>query len=302
MAKIAPPAKVECVGELLIVALVQIVIVTILVLLAFSVFVCLVVGVRVAVCMARNWGARGRARGNTFFRSGDAGQSVCVDLAQVVAHAQSAIGLVLDIIAVIELVFHRVSQGRQVACLFQTFYRGLALDCQPQVPRGESCNHNANDSGQHGEEDVVDGHKGLGVLAVAEHLAPDPRGRRGKAGPAEEAQVEEKEHKGLVVAEADAGGEPGAVVVHFQDAALARGAVVGAVGLLCLALVAEAQFTRRGLYGEGRVVQLSALLRGQMAVAVLEAQRRAGVGEDGGCVAPVEHEVEEDAESGRELS
>ena len=88
----------------------------------------------------------------------------------------------------------------------------------------------------------------------------------------------------------------GTVVVHFQDAALAGGAVVAAVGLLGLALIAEAQFAGRGLDGEGRILGLGALLGGQMAVAIVGVEGRAGIGEDGGGVAPVEHEVEEDAE------
>ena len=35
-----------------------------------------------------------------------------------------------------------------------------------------------------------------------------------------------------------------------------------------------------------------------MTISGIDAQRRAGIGKDGGCVAPVEHEVEEDAERG----
>lgn len=41
-----------------------------------------------------------------------------------------------------------------------------------------------------------------------------------------ENDIEEEEHKELSVAESDAVGDPGAVVVHVEDAALAGGAVV----------------------------------------------------------------------------
>lgn len=170
------------------------------------------------------------------------------------------------------------------------------------MPSRESCDDDTDNTREDSEQDVVDGHKGLCVCALAEDLAPYPCGRSGKAHPTEDAEVDEEEDKGLVVAEADTGSEPGTVVVHFQDAALAGGAVVGAIGFLGLALVAEAKFAGRGLYGKRRVLDVAAFLRGQVAVAILDVEGRAGISEDGGCVAPVEHEVEEDAERGREFS
>jgi len=91
-------------------------------------------------------------------------------------------------------------------------------------------------------------------------------------------------------------------MVHFQDAALACRAVMGAVGFLGLALVAEAQLSRRSLDGKRGVLYLPSFLRRQMTIAILDIQRRSGIGEDGGSIAPVEHEVEEDAQRGRELS
>ena len=77
---------------------------------------------------------------------------------------------------------------------------------------------------------------------------------------------------------------------------------MGAVGLLGLALVAEAQLTGRCLDGEGRVLYLAPFLRWQVAVAILDVEGRAGIGEYGGRVAPIEHEIEEEAESGRKLA
>jgi len=170
------------------------------------------------------------------------------------------------------------------------------------MPRSESCYDNSDDTRQNSEQDVVDRHEGLGVLPVTEDFAPDPGRRCRKTHPAEEGEICQEEDKGFVVAQANASREPRAVVVHLQDAALARGAVVGAVGLLGLALVAEAQFTGGCLDSEGRVLHLSSFLRRQMTVAILEIERRPGVGEYGGSVAPVEHKIEEDAEGRRELS
>ena len=85
-------------------------------------------------------------------------------------------------------------------------------------------------------------------------------------------------------------------MVHFQDAALACRAVVRAIGLLGLALVAEAHTAVRRLDGEGGVLDADAFfLLGQIAVAIFVVERRPGVGEDGGGVAPVEQAVENEA-------
>ena len=77
---------------------------------------------------------------------------------------------------------------------------------------------------------------------------------------------------------------------------------MGAVGLLGLALVAESQFACGSLDGKRGILHLPSFLCWQVTVSIVEVQRRARVGEDGGRVAPVEHEVEEDTESGRELA
>jgi len=111
------------------------------------------------------------------------------------------------------------------------------------MPGSEACYDDSDDAGQHSEQDVVDGHERFGVLSVTQDFAPDPGRRCRKTHPAEEGQICQEEDEGFVVTQANASREPWAVVVHLQDAALACGAVVGAVGLLGLALVAEAQFT-----------------------------------------------------------
>lgn len=92
------------------------------------------------------------------------------------------------------------------------------------------------------------------------------------------------------------------MVVHFEYAALARGAMMGAIRLLGLTLVAEAHAAVRGLHRKRGVLHSASFCCGQVAVAIVEAQRRAGICKDGGSVAPVEHEVEEDTERGREFS
>lgn len=92
------------------------------------------------------------------------------------------------------------------------------------------------------------------------------------------------------------------MVVHFQHAALARGAMMRTIRLLRLALVAKAHTTVRGFYCERRVLQSASFCCRQVAVAIVEAERRAGIGKDGRGVAPVEHEIEEDTDRGRELS
>lgn len=170
------------------------------------------------------------------------------------------------------------------------------------MPPSKPSYHDANNSREYGEQDVVDGHKRLGVLAITEDLTVHPRGRRCETNPAEEGQVDEKQYEHLVVSQADTGGEPRAVMVHFQDTALACRAVVSAVRLPGLALVTEPDVARRSLDGEGCILHTSSFLCGQVTVAIVEVQGRARISEDGGCVAPIKHKVEEDTEGRRELA
>ena len=74
---------------------------------------------------------------------------------------------------------------------------------------------------------------------------------------------------------------------------------MGAVRLLCLALLTVSQVTGGRLDGEGRVLHTSSFLRRQLAIAICNVQGRTGIGEDGGSVAPVEHYVEEETEGRR---
>lgn len=97
-----------------------------------------------------------------------------------------------------------------------------------------------------------------------------------------------------MVSEPDAGGQPGAVVVHLQHAALASRAVVGAIGLACLAFLAEPELAIR-LDGKGGGVGSGDGGQGRIAHAV---RGTTGIGEDGRGVAPVEHGVEEETAGG----
>lgn len=72
--------------------------------------------------------------------------------------------------------------------------------------------------------------------------------------------------------------------------------MVGTVGLLRLAFLAKADVARRCLDGKGRVLHASSFLRRQLTVAICEVEGRTRIGEDGGRVAPVEHQVEEETE------
>lgn len=90
-----------------------------------------------------------------------------------------------------------------------------------------------------------------------------------------------------MISKPDAGGEPRAVVIHLQHAALAGRAVVGAIGLACLAFLTKPKVSVR-LDGErGRVRRRDG---GQRRVAHAIC-RATGIGEDGCGVAPVEHGV-----------
>lgn len=96
-----------------------------------------------------------------------------------------------------------------------------------------------------------------------------------------------------MIAQSDAGGEPGAMVVHLEDAPPAGRAMVRAVGFTGLAFLAEANLPV-GLDGEGgRVGGRTRLVGGQGAVTAVvgrAARRR----EHGRSVGPVQESVEDD--------
>ena len=69
-----------------------------------------------------------------------------MDLAQLIADAEPAVGLRLEVVAVVEAVLHALSQGRQVAGLLEALDGGLAPHREPQMPRGETGDDDADDT------------------------------------------------------------------------------------------------------------------------------------------------------------
>ena len=290
-------AQVEGVGQLGRVLLVEV----LLVALAGALALHLVVGeaaraglelgppLDVVVPVAARGGGRVGAELLALLGAGDAGEGVLVHLEQLPAvrgpGAGTAGGAAVDV-----GLAHGVAQGREVARLLEALDGRLAADGQEDVVAGEGADDQADDAGDDAQHDEVDGHEGVDVGGLAEHLDPDPGARGGEAEPAEEGGVDEEEQEGLVVAQADARGQPGAVVVHLEHAAAAGRAVVGAVGLAGLALLAEAHLAV-GLDREGRD---GGRVHGQGAIAIVVGGA-AGRGEDGRGVAPIEHQVEGDA-------
>ena len=118
------------------------------------------------------------------------------------------------------------------------------------MPAGEAGEDKADDARDYGQHDVIHWHDALAVLAGGADLVVDPGGAEGEAEEAVDGGVEEEEEEGLVVAEADAGRQPRAVVVHLQDTSATGGAVVDPVGLRGVALLAEARGAG-GLDGQG---------------------------------------------------
>lgn len=117
------------------------------------------------------------------------------------------------------------------------------------------------------EGDETDGeHEGddeeeedLELLRVGALQAAPPEGDEvGEGAHGDEEAVEEgvgeEEDEALVVAEADAAVDPGAVVVHLEDAGVADGAVVGPVRFHQLALVAVADGPAGRPVADGKVL------------------------------------------------
>lgn len=166
------------------------------------------------------------------------------------------------------------------------------------MPSSESGYYDSNDARKNSEQDVVHRHERLAVVAVVQDLRPDPSRRRRKGYPTEECQVDQEEEEGLVVVKPDACGQPRAMVVHLEHAPPAGGAVVGTVRFLCLTLLAEPNIAGRRLDCEGGILHAPSLLRRKLTIAICDVERRAGIGEYSGGIAPVEHHVQEEAERG----
>jgi len=110
---------------------------------------------------------------------------------------------------------HAFSQGRQVASLLEALDGSLTARSKVYMPPRKSANDDGDDSCHDGQHDVVDGHEGLDGRVLDCDLAPDPGGRSHKGAYAKQGRIDEEEQEGLVVAQADAGGEPGTVVIHL---------------------------------------------------------------------------------------
>lgn len=106
------------------------------------------------------------------------------------------------------------------------------------MPACEAAQHEADDAAEDCEQDCVDDHDALVHALVVKDRGPDPLRGDTEADPAEERGVGQEEQEGFVVVHADAGGKPGAVVVHLQHAAVAGAAMVGAIRLHGLAFLA----------------------------------------------------------------
>lgn len=189
---------------------------------------------------------------------------------------------------------HLLAQRRDIACFLQAFDGGLSAASQVDMPPAKSGKDNADDAGNDGKHNVIDGHERFDVGGVAHDLLPYPRPRTGKADPTEYRSIGEEQQKGFVVAQANAGCKPWAVMVHFQNAAATCRAVMGAVGLPCLTLFAKPKFAI-GLDCKGG--RSRGCLCRECTVAVLVGGAPRG-SKDSICIAPVEKEVENDGEKG----
>ena len=97
-----------------------------------------------------------------FLGACDAGQSVGVDFAQLVADAVGGVVLLS-----LDLSLHRLSHGREISCLFELFDRGEPVCRKPDVPQREASQDQAKDAGNDSQENVVDWHDALRVPSVA---------------------------------------------------------------------------------------------------------------------------------------
>ena len=68
------------------------------------------------------------------------------------------------------------------------------------MPTGEAGEDEAKDTARDGQDEIIDGHQGVVVLLIAEHLVPDPTHRHHKTDATEQGCVDEEQQEGLVIA------------------------------------------------------------------------------------------------------
>lgn len=236
MAQIAPPAQVKGIGKFARVLLVEVLLVALTRPLGLHLMVRHLHGIlrtREFDCTALF----------ALLGAGNSGDGVGVEVNKLLGSLGHAVRGVMGLL-------EGLLQRREVPRLLEALNGRLATAGEHNVPGRKGTDDDGNDATANGEHDKVDGHKRLHVLSVGEDLVPDPSTTNSKAVETEEGSIDEEEQEGLVVAQANAGGEPGAMVVHLEDAPTAGRAVVGAVGLAGLAFLAVAKLAV-ALDGEG---------------------------------------------------
>lgn len=112
----------------------------------------------------------------TFFGAGHAGEGVGVDLAQLLAEVVYAVGEAAATLVVVgvaaagvgggEGLLHCFSQGGDVAGFLKAFDCGASFAGEHYVPGCEACDDESDYAGDHGQQDVVDRHEGVGKVRI----------------------------------------------------------------------------------------------------------------------------------------
>ena len=140
-----------------------------------------------------------------FFGPCDSWYGILVHVEKLLAVFRQVHSLARGVLVNVQLL-HAAPQWGEVSCLFETFDGRLPAAGQIDVPAGEGADHEGYDAGYDTEQDVVDGHESLDVGCVVHDFDPDPRAGAEEAEETKDCEVDEEKKKGLVVAEADAGG------------------------------------------------------------------------------------------------
>ena len=186
----------------------------------------------------------GERRSSPFFGAQDAGQSVGVNLGQGISKVSKLLGdcmvIAVNVRALgLDMCCHLLADRAHIASLLERFNGRRAFTNKVNVPAAKTGENEPDNSGQDCKEDIVDRHQRVFHNTVDDNFLPYPRATDNKADPAENRSVHDKENESLVIPQAHTSCQPWAVVIHLEHAPPARRTMVGAVGLLRLAFLAE---------------------------------------------------------------
>jgi hypothetical protein len=147
---------------------------------------------------------------------------VSVDLEDLVPCSPHSVREIVGVSAVVSrlhvinsVAFDSAPYSREVASLLEALNGCLPACAQPKMPASEPREDEPDYATDNTEHYDVDGCKIFKILIRGEKVVPHPIPATAETNPAEDARIDQEEHKRLVIVYTDTGCEPRAMMVHL---------------------------------------------------------------------------------------